>query len=40
MVISAQQIRSNYEVIAPHIRPTPVIEVEAMTLGFPFRAWR
>jgi threonine dehydratase len=32
-MISAQQIRANYEVIAPHIRRTPVVEVDAGDFG-------
>ena len=32
-MISAQQIRANYEVIAPHIRRTPVIEVDGDDFG-------
>ena len=32
-MISAQQIRANYEVIAPHIRRTPVIEVDGNDFG-------
>jgi threonine dehydratase len=34
-MISAQQIRANYEVIAPHIRRTPVIEVDGDDFGIP-----
>jgi threonine dehydratase len=33
MLISAQQIRSIYDVIAPHIRRTPVIEIDAGDFG-------
>ena len=33
MMISAQQIRSTYEVITPHIRRTPVIEIDAGDFG-------
>jgi threonine dehydratase len=33
MMISAQQIRSTYEVIAPHIRRTPVIEIDGGDFG-------
>jgi threonine dehydratase len=32
-MISAQQIRANYEVIAPHIRRTPVIEIDGDDFG-------
>jgi threonine dehydratase len=32
-MISAQQIRANYEVIAPHIRRTPVVEVDGADFG-------
>jgi threonine dehydratase len=32
-MISAQQIRANYQVIAPHIRRTPVIEVDGNDFG-------
>jgi threonine dehydratase len=32
-VISARQIRANYEVIAPHIRRTPVLEVDGDDFG-------
>jgi threonine dehydratase len=33
MMISAQQIRSTYEVITPHIRRTPVIEIDGGDFG-------
>jgi threonine dehydratase len=33
MMISAQQIRSTYDVITPHIRRTPVIEVDGGDFG-------
>ena len=33
MMISAQQIRSTYEVIAPHIRRTPIIEIDGGDFG-------
>jgi threonine dehydratase len=33
MMISAQQIQSTYDVIAPHIRRTPVIEVDGGDFG-------
>jgi threonine dehydratase len=33
MVISAQQIRSAYDVITPHIRRTPVIEIDGGDFG-------
>jgi threonine dehydratase len=33
MMISAQQIQSTYEVIAPHIRRTPVIEIDGGDFG-------
>jgi len=32
-MISAQQIRANYEVIAPHLRRTPVVEVDGADFG-------
>jgi threonine dehydratase len=32
-MISAQQIRATYEVIAPHIRRTPVIEIDGADFG-------
>jgi threonine dehydratase len=35
MMISAQQIRSTYEVITPHIRRTPVIEIDGDDFGVP-----
>jgi threonine dehydratase len=31
--ISAEQIRSTYELIAPHIRRTPVLEIDAADIG-------
>jgi threonine dehydratase len=33
MMISAQQIRATYEVIAPHIRRTPVVEIDGGDFG-------
>jgi threonine dehydratase len=32
-MISAQQIRSTYRIIGPHIRRTPIIEVDGADLG-------
>jgi threonine dehydratase len=32
-MISAEQIRANYQVIAPHIRRTPVVEVDGADFG-------